>query len=106
MLAQTDFQHIAGTRVAMDFVEVPSILMEYFAKMPDVLASIGVHYKTKQHPPLELIQSQLSRTAISEAYETQSQVQMALLDQAYHSSQVFQNFDSSQMLYDLSRRIK
>ncbi|KAH6573509.1 hypothetical protein BASA60_005980 [Batrachochytrium salamandrivorans] len=85
MLAKTDFQHIAGTRVAMDFVEVPSILMELFAKSPEVLATFGQHYQTGEPVPLELLQTRCSHLSTLEAMETQQQLKMALLDQLYHS---------------------
>jgi intermediate peptidase len=106
MFSQTDYQHISGTRVAMDFVEVPSILMEYFSKMPSVLQDIGKHYKTGERIPPTLIESRQSNQEILEGLETQNQIQMAMLDQEYHSEIVLEpNFDSSAVLYQLSQRM-
>ncbi|KAI8928432.1 hypothetical protein BC831DRAFT_448668 [Entophlyctis helioformis] len=95
MLARTDFQHIAGTRVAMDFVEVPSILMEYFARSPEVLSTFGRHYKTGEPVPIELLRSRRSSLSTMESYETQQQLQMALLDQLYHSPLAMASLSSS-----------
>jgi mitochondrial intermediate peptidase len=106
MFSQTDFQHISGTRVAMDFVEVPSIFMEYFSHMPAILSEMGKHYKTGERIPPSLIKSRQSNQQTLKALETQNQLQMALLDQEYHSEIVLHpDFDSSKVLYELSERM-
>ncbi|KAI8911736.1 hypothetical protein EDD86DRAFT_188665 [Gorgonomyces haynaldii] len=83
-LAKTDYQHIAGTRVKMDFVEVPSIFMELLASQPQVL-SFGRHHKTGAPVSFDLLRQHRERSNLQEAYETQHQIQMSLLDQLYHS---------------------
>ncbi|KAJ3259578.1 Mitochondrial intermediate peptidase [Boothiomyces macroporosus] len=106
MLAQTDYQHISGTRVVMDFVEVPSILMEYFARMPELLHDIGRHHQTGERPPKSLIDLHLSYQNIGNGLETQNQIQLAMLDQIYHSAVVKDpHFDSSAALYNLSKEM-
>ncbi|KAL2918816.1 Mitochondrial intermediate peptidase [Polyrhizophydium stewartii] len=107
MLARTDFQHIAGTRVAMDFVEVPSIMMEYFARSPEVLASFGQHYRTGEPVPIDPLRTQRSNPATLEALETQQQLQMAMLDQLYHSPLALDaaTFDTTRILQQLQDRI-
>ncbi|KAJ3324950.1 Mitochondrial intermediate peptidase [Boothiomyces sp. JEL0866] len=106
MLAQTDYQHISGTRVVMDFVEVPSILMEYFAKMPQLLHDIGRHYQTGEKPPRSLVELHLSFQNIGNGLETQNQIQLAMLDQAYHSTMVKEpSFNSSEILYSISKHM-
>lgn len=83
VLAQTDYQHIAGTRVAMDFVEIPSVLMESFAKSPNCL-SFGRHYKTGKPVPLDLIAEKRAMQQNGHAHDVNVQIQMAMLDQIYH----------------------
>ena len=103
MLAQTDFQHISGTRVVMDFVEVPSIMMEYFASSPDILEQIGRHYKTEDPVPRGNLEEILRRHSLLQALESQNQIQMAMLDQIYHSELAVNNsIDTTRILYDLS----
>ena len=106
MFSQTDFQHISGTRVAMDFVEVPSMFTEAFAKNPEILALIGKHYITGEKISADMIQMHLARQNRIRYLELQDQLQMALLDQIYHSSVVLHpNFNSSKELHNLSASI-
>lgn len=98
MLAQTELQHVSGTRVAMDFVEVPSILMECIAANPETL-SFGRHYKTGQRIPAALLKECRSGTKQMEAFELQHQILMSMLDQQYHSNLALNsNFNSSDIL--------
>lgn len=86
MLARTDYQHIAGTRCAMDFVEVPSIMTEFFAKSPLVLCSFGRDFRTGEPLKPSLLRKYQSEADSLESLETQNQIQLAILDQLYHSS--------------------
>jgi intermediate peptidase len=90
----------------MDFVEVPSILMEYFSKSPEVLASIGKHFKTQEPVPMNMIKARQQNQKILNSLETQNQLQMALLDQAYHSELALKpDFNTSEIMYSLSKRM-
>ncbi|KAI8593887.1 hypothetical protein BDZ88DRAFT_401864 [Geranomyces variabilis] len=104
MLAKTDFQHIGGTRVPGDFVEVPSIFMENFARNPDILASFSQHYRTGESIPLDLLRTAHTASATANAFDTQHQLQLALLDQMYHSPLAMQaGFDSTAVLAESQR---
>ncbi|KAJ3037654.1 Mitochondrial intermediate peptidase [Rhizophlyctis rosea] len=108
MLARTDFQHIAGTRVQMDFVEVPSIFTEHFATNPDFLSTFARHHKTNEPLSAAAIRSHRDAHATQtfKALELQSQIQMALLDQLYHSElATAEGFDSTKVLKDLQNRV-
>ncbi|KAJ5272668.1 Mitochondrial intermediate peptidase [Penicillium angulare] len=89
ILGQTPLQSISGTRCATDFAELPSVLMESFATAPEVLALYARHWKTGEPLSESMIRSmEMDRTAHGSIYgavENESQILMALVDQAYHS---------------------
>ncbi|SCV00435.1 LAMI_0G05028g1_1 [Lachancea mirantina] len=91
MLGRTPLQNISGTRCATDFVELPSILMEHFARDIRVLSRIGSHYETRDKVPEDLLTLCLSESSYLQNTETFSQAKMALLDQELHSQKILQN---------------
>ena len=97
MLARTDLQHIAGTRCPLDFVEVPSNFLELFARCPKVLSTFARHYRTGEPlADLDLLRRHRLASISLQSLETQNQLQMALLDQAYHAGlNRFSSFSSS-----------
>lgn len=100
VLASTELQSISGTRCATDFVELPSVLMENFAIAPEVLALYARHWETNEPLPEHMIQSMQSNRQNSDSMhggmDNETQILMALLDQAYHSSKPLEpDFDST-----------
>ncbi|KAJ1971587.1 Mitochondrial intermediate peptidase, partial [Dimargaris xerosporica] len=85
MFAQTHFHNVAGTRCAIDFVELPSILMEQFAHDHRVLQLFARHYETHATLPREVLEHHLARRQQFIGMETASQILMSILDQCYHS---------------------
>ncbi|KAJ2028038.1 Mitochondrial intermediate peptidase [Coemansia sp. S610] len=85
MLGQNGFHNVAGTRCPVDFVELPSILMEHFARSPHVLSLFASHYKTGAPLPLELVTKHAERRREHAAFDLHAQLFMSALDQRYHS---------------------
>ncbi len=104
ILGRTSLQEVSGTRCATDFAELPSILMEHFASDPSVLALFARHYETDQPLPYELVAEKLALDKKFEGSDTENQIILAMLDQAYHSSlPLSPSFNTSQIYLELQR---
>ncbi|KAF2672129.1 mitochondrial intermediate peptidase [Microthyrium microscopicum] len=86
ILGQTQLQNVSGTRCATDLAELPSVLMEYFALAPQVLALWARHYATNKPLPFALVEERLAIERKLQGLETEGQIMMALLDQELHSN--------------------
>lgn len=104
MIGRTTYHNVSGTRCATDFVELPSVLMESFFASPSVLRSISSNFKTGRPIPDDLIADVLRTRSQFRSIENSSQISMALLDQAYHSSAAStgDKFDSEAILKDVN----
>lgn len=94
MLGRTRLQNISGTRCATDFVELPSIIMEHFARDLRVLKHIGEHHETGQSVPEALLSTHLQDSKFMQHCETFSQAKMAMLDQKLHGEEIVTNMEN------------
>ncbi|MCJ1338661.1 Mitochondrial intermediate peptidase [Bachmanniomyces sp. S44760] len=85
ILGRTALQNVSGTRCATDFAELPSVLMEHFATDPSVLGLFARHYETDAPLPYSMIADQIAQARVGQASEIESQIILAMLDQACHS---------------------
>ncbi|KAG5755281.1 hypothetical protein H9Q69_005501 [Fusarium xylarioides] len=80
---------VARTKYAIphsrDFIEIPSIMLENWTWLPDVLIRLGRHYKSKETLPRELAESVARTRNANRANNILSQVQPALFDLAIHT---------------------
>lgn len=95
ILGRTDLQVVSGTRCATDFAELPSVLMEHFASDPTVLSLFARHWETNAPLPYELVAEQLNIDRKGKGVDTETQILLAMLDQAYHSDPRLLASDSS-----------
>ncbi|KAI9771001.1 MAG: Mitochondrial intermediate peptidase [Geoglossum simile] len=86
MLGRTSLQNVSGTRCATDFAELPSVLMEHFASAPEVLGLFSRHWETDQPLPYQMVKEKLALDRRFAGTETEHQILLARLDQAYHSA--------------------
>lgn len=113
MIGKTNLQNLSGTRAVTDFVELPSVLMESFAKDPRVLCKIATHYKTGKPLSQDLFDVHQKQRFLMYETEIFMQSKMALLDQVLHSSDTvdkmaadFENFDTTPIYHNLESNLK
>lgn len=85
LLANTQYETLAGTNVYWDFVELPSQFMENFCYEPQALALFAKHYKTNKVIPTELVKKITASAQFMEAYQTVRQISFGQLDMAWHA---------------------
>jgi len=85
MLSKVTFESLAGTSVYRDFVELPSQIMENWATQREWLQEVGVHYKTGEVIPEELIQKLIDSDNFQSGYAMVRQLSFGLNDMAWHT---------------------
>ena len=105
ILARTSFQNVSGTRCATDFAELPSTLMEHFAADPTVLSLFARHWKTDKPLPYDMVAERIKVSKRFEGIDTEHQILLAMVDQAYHAPEVaMASFDSTQTFHNIQRK--
>ena len=85
LLSRTSYQHVSGTRTALDFVEVPSHVFEAFATDRRVLTRFARHGVTGEPVPGWAVDALLAERRCAVAFDLQLQVVHAMFDQAVFS---------------------
>lgn len=106
MLGRTSLQNLSGTRCATDFVELPSILMEHFARDKRVLVKISSHYENGTKVPELLLRDHQLKSQSLSSIETFLQIKMALLDQELHSVENINDVDTVKIYHTLERKLQ
>ena len=74
-----------GKRVPVDFVELPSQIMENWASDPEVLKMYAKHYKTGEPIPQELIDKIVNAEQFNQGFDTIEYLAASLLDMDWHT---------------------
>ena len=72
-------------RMSKDFVEIPSLMLEHWIWVPEVLKHLGKHYLDGSALPDHLIMDIIRTKNVNEAHKMLSSVQLALFDLAIHT---------------------
>ncbi|MDP3434037.1 MAG: M3 family metallopeptidase [Bacteroidota bacterium] len=78
------YRRTAGV-VARDFVELPSQIMENWAKEPEVLRAYAKHYETGEVIPEALIAKLVKSAQFNQGFETVEYLAASLLDMDWHT---------------------
>jgi peptidyl-dipeptidase Dcp len=70
---------------AWDFVELPSLIMEHWAKDPEVLGMYARHYNTGEIIPPALVEKIKKSSYFNQGFETVEYLAASLLDISYHA---------------------
>lgn len=105
IIGRTSLQVVSGTRCATDFAELPSVLMEHFAADATVLSLFARHWETDAPLPFEMVAQRLAIDRKGQGADTEHQILLAMLDQAYHSPLAAEpGFDSTKIFHDVFAR--
>jgi peptidyl-dipeptidase Dcp len=83
LLSQVEFRSLAGTNVYLDFVELPSQILENWAEEPESLKLFAFHYKTGEPIPADLVEKLKRSQRFLAGYHTIRQLNFAFLDMAW-----------------------
>jgi peptidyl-dipeptidase Dcp len=83
LLAKVRYQGLA--RTPMDFVELPSQIMENWAASPEVLALFAEHYETGKPIPAGLVEKMKRAEKFNQGFATVEYLAASLLDMEWHT---------------------
>jgi peptidyl-dipeptidase Dcp len=78
------YPSLAGTRVARDYVEFPSQLLEHWLSTPEVLNRFALHYQTGRPMPAELARKIERAATFNQGFATVEYLASALVDMKLH----------------------
>ena len=84
LLSNVQYESLAGTRTARDFVEYPSQYNEMWAREPVVLAHYARHYQSGAPLPPALLKRILDAQNFNQGYETAEKITASAIDLALH----------------------
>lgn len=85
LLSNCRYRSLAGTSVPRDFVELPSQIMENWARAPEVLAHYARHWRTGAPLPAELMEKMRKAETFDQGFATTEYLAAALLDLDWHT---------------------
>jgi len=86
LLSKVKIKSLSGTRVAWDFVELPSQIMENWTYEEEALRLFARHYQTKEQLPAELLDKLLAQRQFMQANLQMRQLSFGDTDLELHSN--------------------
>lgn len=84
LLSEVEVKSLAGTRVAQDFVELPSQILENWCSEKEILDRFARHYQTGETIPQHLVERLLAARHFRAASAQMRQLGFAAVDLALH----------------------
>ena len=84
LCSDVDYPSLAGTRVARDYVEFPSQILEHWLSTPEILDRFAVHCETGQPIPPELVAKIRRAETFNEGFRTVEFLASAIVDMRLH----------------------
>jgi peptidyl-dipeptidase Dcp len=85
LFSNVTYKSFSGTSVPRDFVELPSQIMENWARSPEVVKLFARHYESGEVIPDELITKLEDSAHFNQGFTTLELLASALLDFGYHT---------------------
>jgi len=86
LLSKCTYRNISGTAVALDFVELPSQIMENWAAEPEVLKIYAKHYQTGESIPHSLIDKMNNSNKFNQGFSMTERLAASILDMSWHNT--------------------
>ena len=84
LLSDVTYGSLSGTRVARDFVELPSQLFEHWLEVPEILRRYATHAETGAPIPHDTLDRLLAARNFDQGFATVEYTASALVDLAFH----------------------
>lgn len=85
LFTEGKYTRTAGV-VPMDYVELPSQIMENWAGDPEVMKSYAIHYQTGEPIPDQLVEKIRKSSTFNQGFETVEYLAASILDMDFHSA--------------------
>jgi peptidyl-dipeptidase Dcp len=84
LCSNVEYPSLSGTRVARDYVEFPSQILEHWLSTPEILDRFALHHETGQPMPRELVAKIERAKRFNEGFRTVEFLASALIDMRLH----------------------
>jgi len=82
--SNVNYPSVSGTRVARDYVEFPSQVLEHWLPTPEILNRYALHYQTGKPIPKELVEKIERADTFNQGFDTVEYLSSALIDMKLH----------------------
>jgi peptidyl-dipeptidase Dcp len=105
LLSDVTYPMISCTRVATDFVELPSQLYEHWLEQPEVLRRFARHYRSGEPMPEALLERLIAARRFNQGFATVEYLASALVDLEFHLLDMPDGVDPAAFEADVLKKI-